>query len=413
MRKITLFLAFLLVAGIGFSQTKKNQNEASIKLLNSSDSKSVISFSFEDFEINEVEIPKAVMHKLSLGDATPILLEAAPEVLKLTASVVIPDKAEMTVKVVDSKYVDYPNVSLLPSKGNLTRDIDPATVPYSFGKAYQQDEFFPAKLTQLREPFILRDYRGQTVVVYPFQYNPVKKLLRVYHEMVVEISKKSDNGQNILVRNKSVERVSSEFNQLYTNQFLNYNQQKYTPVVDEGRMLIISYGSYMANMQDFIDWKIQAGMEVDIVNVSTIGNSAAIKTYVENYYVSPGLTFLLLVGDHAQVPSYSASAGMSDNTYGYITGSDHYPEVFVGRFSAENTNHVATMVDRSVDYEKYPTINDFYAKNIGIASSQGPGDDNEMDYEHVRNMQTDLLAYNYSSCSELFDGSQGGLDAVG
>jgi hypothetical protein len=413
MNKFTLLLSCLLLAGTSFSQTIQQETKAKIKLVQSSENKSVISFSFDDFQLKEVNTPKGTLQKLSLGDATPILLEGAPEVLKLTASVIIPDQAEMQVKITDSKYVDYPNISLAPSKGNLTRDIDPATVPYTFGKVYQQDEFFPSKLTQLREPYILRDYRGQTVVVYPFQYNPVKRVLRVYHEMVVEVSKKSDKGQNILVRKKALDRVSSEFNEVYAQQFLNYQNVKYTPVVDQGRMLIISHGAFMSSMQDFIDWKIQAGMEVDIVNVSTVGNSAAIKTYVENYYANPGLTFLLFVGDHAQVPSYSATAGMSDNYYGYITGNDHYPEVFVGRFSAENVNQVVTQVDRSVDYEKAPTISNFYAKNVGIASDQGPGDDNEYDYQHVRNMQTDLIAYNYTSSSELFEGSQGGLDATG
>ncbi|MCF8372484.1 MAG: T9SS type A sorting domain-containing protein [Bacteroidales bacterium] len=413
MKKTNLLFVCLLLAGIAFSQTTQKQTNAEIKLIESTDVKSVISFTFDGFQLQEIQTPKGTLQKLSLGNATPILLEGAPEILKLTASVIIPDMAEMQVNVTNSKYVDYPNVSLVPSKGDLTRDIDPATVPYTFGKVYQQDDFFPSKLALLRDPYILRDYRGQTVVVYPFQYNPVKKILRVYHEMVVEISKKSVAGRNILVRNKAIEKIASEFNNLYTQQFLNYQKQKYTPVVDEGRMLIISHGSFMADMQDFIDWKIQAGMEVEIVNVSTIGNSAAIKSYVESYYASPGLSFLLLVGDHAQVPSYSATAGMSDNTYGYIIGNDHYPEVFVGRFSAENADQVVTQVDRTVDYEKNPTISNFYAKNIGIGSDQGPGDDNELDYEHVRNMQTDLLAYNYSSCSELFDGSQGNLDAAG
>ena len=408
MKKTTLFLLCFLLIGAVFSQS-----ETKIELLESKAESTVIRFAFADFERVRVETPKGSFEKLRLEEATPMLLEGAPEVLKLTASVIIPDRAEMMVKVLDSKYVDYTGVSLIPSKGNLTRDIDPASIPYTFGKAYQQDGFFPSKLTQLRDPYILRDYRGQTVVVYPFQYNPVQKVLRVYHELVVEVKKQSDNGLNILARNKAVEKVSEEFHHVYANQFLNFGNTKYTPVVDQGRMLIISHGTFMSSMQAFIDWKIQAGMEVDMVNVSTIGNATAIKSYVQNYYATPGLTFLLLVGDHSQVPAYSSTSGMSDNYYGFLSGNDHYPEVFVGRFSAETTDQVITQVNRSIDYELNPTVSDYYTKNLGIASSQGPGDDNEYDYQHIRNMQTDLIAYNYTSSSELFDGSQGGLDVSG
>ncbi|MDZ7777584.1 MAG: C25 family peptidase propeptide domain-containing protein [Bacteroidales bacterium] len=39
--------------------------------------------------------------------------------------------------------------------------------------------FYPADHAILRTPYILRDYRGQTIVVNPFRYNPVTKELRV------------------------------------------------------------------------------------------------------------------------------------------------------------------------------------------------------------------------------------------
>ena len=72
------------------------------------------------------------------------------------------------------------------------------------------------------------------------------------------------------------------------------------------------------------------------------------------------------------------------------------------------------MVQRTIEYEQTPSTGyDWYTKCIGIASSEGPGDDNEYDYQHVRNMQTDLLNYTYTYNYELFDGSQGGNDASG
>jgi PKD repeat protein len=46
-------------------------------------------------------------------------------------------------------------------------------------------------------------------------------------------------------------------------------------------------------------------------------------------------------------------------------------------------------------------------------SDQGPGDDNEYDYQHIRNIRTSLLGYTFSSVGELYDGSQGGEDQTG
>ncbi|MEZ5198257.1 MAG: C25 family cysteine peptidase [Bacteroidales bacterium] len=97
-----------------------------------------------------------------------------------------------------------------------------------------------------------------------------------------------------------------------------------------------------------------------------------------------------------------------------LSGVIIIPTFSMGRFSAENAAHVQTQVQRTIEYEQNPTTGyDWYTKNIGIASSEGPGDDNEYDYQHIRNMQTDLMNYTYSYSYELFDGSQGGNDASG
>jgi hypothetical protein len=180
-------------------------------------------------------------------------------------------------------------------------------------------------------------------------------------------------------------------------------------------MLVISYSSFMADMQDFVDWKNMSGIPTEMVDVSSIGSTAAaIKTYVANYYNTNGLTYLLLVGDAAQIPTSSTLAGPSDNDYGYIVGSDHYPDIFVGRFSAENVAHVQTQVLRTLNYEKEPYLSPaFFERAMGIASAEGPGDDGEYDWQHQRNIRTDYMNFTYTYGAELYDGSQGEQDAAG
>ncbi|MBK9318994.1 MAG: hypothetical protein IPM91_09385 [Bacteroidetes bacterium] len=50
------------------------------------------------------------------------------------------------------------------------------------------DAFWPANITDLRTPYILRDYRGQTLLLQPFQYNAMTSTLRVYTEMTVKFT---------------------------------------------------------------------------------------------------------------------------------------------------------------------------------------------------------------------------------
>ena len=175
-------------------------------------------------------------------------------------------------------------------------------------------------------------------------------------------------------------------------------------------------------MSDFVDWKNQKGIKTTLVPKSTAGNSAsAIKDYIDNFYDNNDLVYVLFVGDKDQIPTFTVGSGMSsgecDICYGYLSGNDSYPEIFVGRFSAQNSSHVNTAVERTINYEKYPdTGGNWYRKGLMIASNEGQGnghDGGEGDWQHAQNMRDDLMDYYYTSVGEMYEGSQGGQDSNG
>ena len=134
--------------------------------------------------------------KISSGNSTPLLIKGAPDLEKLTASLAIPDLARMQVDITEEEFTDFEGIYIIPSKGNLTRDINPDDIPYEYGSEYETDAFFPGIITELRKPHIIRDVRGQVVVIYPFRYNPVRKILRVYTRLVVEVKVAGLDGEN-------------------------------------------------------------------------------------------------------------------------------------------------------------------------------------------------------------------------
>ena len=378
--KKTIFTFTFLILMINLFSSEWNglssikPEAADIQLVQSDIRSSLMKITIPGFYLDPVETGSGIAYIVHTENTSAILESGSPDLPKVTGSLLIPDLASMGVRIVSSSYREYEDILIAPSKGNLTRDIDPATVPFTYGETYQKDAFFPETLTDLRDPYIIRDFRGQTIIVYPFRYNPVTKVLRVYEEISIEVFQTGNDGLNPLIRKGYPDKIDEQFGKIYDHHFLNFGNMDYTPVEEQGNMLIISYGSLMTAMQDFVNWKKTIGIPVEMVDVATIGNSSAIKSYIANYYNTNGLTFVLLVGDAAQVPTSYAS-GDSDNNYSYIVGSDHYPDLFVGRFSAENTGHVETMVQRTIEYEQNPTLGyDWYTKCIGIASSQGPGD---------------------------------------
>lgn len=424
MKKLSLFLMALIlslgvIAGNWTGITSQTPAPAEVTVVSAGGSTTVLNVQIQGYDLKTVETPRGSAYVVSVGNSTPLLIKGTPDLAKLTTSVIIPDLAQMGVRILSSTYTDYNNIEVAPSKGNFTRDIKPSDVPYTYGPEYNTDRFFPEQLAVLSDPFIMRDYRGQTVQIRPFQYNAVTKVLRVYHDVTLEVYAIDNvNGFNPLVRTKAKPELNPEFASIYSRQFVNFNAMDYTPVNDHGKMLIISHGAFMNAMLPFVAWKNSIGIPTEMVDVATIGvNAPAIKTYIANYYNQNTLTFVLLVGDNAQIPTntYSGLGGPSDVAFGYIVGNDRYPDAFIGRFSAETVAHVETQVLRTMEYEKNPQFltDDWYTTNTGIASSEGPGDDNEYDYQHIRNLQTDLMGYTHTSNVELFDGSQGGNDAPG
>ena len=347
----------------------------------------------------------------------------APSLPFFSESVIVPNQGQITLDIDHDGYIEYQNVEVAPSKGNLKRNVNPSDVDYTFGAEYSTDAFFPGELAFMGTPYNLRNTRGATVSVSPYQYNPVTKTLRVYQNVKAHVLiNDNETGINELF---SEYRQNDVFNSVYNEHFLNSNEVfgRYTPVEEEGEMLIIAKDVFLDEMEPFVDWKNQSGIKTTIVGTSVAGSSdTQIKSYIENFYNSnPDLVYILLVGDHSDVPSHTyGSSGWeqlwSDSYYGQLTGgaNDYYPELFVGRFSG-NPTQITTMVNRTLEYEKTPATGDWMTRAIGLASDegQGIGDDGEPDWQHARNIRNTLLGYGYTTVHEFYDGSHGGDDAAG
>ena len=286
MKKFTsLFLSLLFVSSIYAGDWVKLQSDqaspARIELKASNSTSSTIHFSLNGFWQSEVATSEGPAWILSVEKGASNLKKGAPDLPHFTTSILIPDQASMKAKVISSRYIDFTGITIAPSKGNLIRTIDPSTVPYEFGKQYTNDAFYPGNITQLNEPYIVRDFRGQTLVVQPFQYNPVTKVLRVYYDLEIQVFEDGNSSVNAFHRTKPLEKIDSRFNHIYEQHFLNYKMEDYVPVEEFGNYLIISYADFMDEIQPLVDWKIKTGIPVEVVDIAEIGNAAAIKNYIK------------------------------------------------------------------------------------------------------------------------------------
>ncbi|WP_084626009.1 C25 family cysteine peptidase [Flavobacterium soli] len=340
----------------------------------------------------------------------------APELPVFSESLIVPNTGDVSIEVTFDGFQDFQDINILPSKGSLKRNVNPEEVPYVFGATYEVNDFFPKKLADISGPYIFRDARGVTVIFYPYQYNPVTKVLRVYQNLKVTVTTdKTKAGHN---EKPSRTTSNSTFQSLYTSHFLNAEISS-NSVTEPGEMLIVSKSSYNTSIQPLVTWKNQSGIKTTVLTLANGATTTSIKNSISSFYTdNPNLTYVLLVGDHQDLPAYSYGITgadeqlWSDSYYGQLEGDDYYPELMIGRLSG-NTTEVQKIVTKIMGYEKNPLTGDWMTKAGGIGSNEGYGygDDGEADWQHLRNIGTQLTGFGYTNIYEFYDDSQGGNDA--
>ena len=405
MKRVFLILSVMLCAGILSAQAALvSGGKNSIEVLYSNAEETVLQYKIGDFERRAIEIEGKSWYHIALPKEGHSQERGMPELPVLNRSIIIDNNAHIRLEVYDIEYTDL-RLPVAPSKGIIYRDTNPDTVPYTFDAIYQESSFYPSEIATLSEPYILRDFRGITIKTNPFAYRGDTQSLRVYSAYKIRVFNSGTDTINILPARRS--EISRAFSPLYENHFLNWQSQRYTSVNDSfGKLLVVCHSSFMAAIEPWVNWKRQKGIETEVVNWSTIGSTAnQLKTYIQNKYnADSNLAFVQIVGDAPQIPSLSSGGGGSDPSFALVAGNDNYPDIFIGRFSAQTVSELNVQLNRSIAYERdLNTSDSWLSRGMGIASNEGGsgGDNGETDIQHMNIIRNKLLNFGYTTVDQL------------
>ncbi|MBN8681132.1 MAG: T9SS type A sorting domain-containing protein [Chitinophagales bacterium] len=415
MKNLFTILLSLLATGL-FAQ-----NATRITLISASATECIIRFEFAEPEFQTVQTPKGAAQVVRLDKATPLLLAGAPDLPKLDFSLQIPATGNMAWEILEDETQLLKDIEVAPSKGDLKRNVDPATVPYTYGPAYQSDAYYPAEDVVLQKPFLMRGVRGINIWVNPLRYNAAGKFLLRTRSMTLRVYHVDGTGENELKRELPPSRA---FEDLYRNMFMNYAtgtvESKGANLVVADKMLVLCADPLIETLQPLVEWKRQMGIHTTVVRMSEIsGNDAAsVYNFVKDYYTNDPVSYLLIVGDESAIrPQVRLSGGTNyscDNCFGYMEGDDHYVEILVGRLHASTPDQMRVMVNRNLEYEKNPLVDsteNWCATTMWSASNegQGIGDDGQADFEHANDWKVKHLADGFERFYEFYDGNHGSI----
>ncbi len=419
MKFIKILLAFSIVFSFTISATD-------IKITDTDNHLTITEKSLTEFTfVNHLSDIQTMMVKTKDGDFVKLIVSGYGENAKhgnaelpvLEELINVPMGAEVVIQILNKEeeiisLSDYGiNNLVFPSQPSISKGENAEDVPFYFNENYYaEDDFYTHKLITTEYLGKIRGQQLARISVAPFQYNPVTNQLKVVTKLEVRIIFKNTNITSHLANKQRY--YSAEFEHLFKS-CLNYlpMQEKDVITTYPVKYVIVADPAFQTALQPLVQWKTKKGFMVveGYTNDPAVGNTtASIHAYLKNMYDSatitnPAPTYLLIVGDNAEVPSFNMGAHVSDMYFcEFDGGGDFYPEMYYGRFSATTVAQVEAQVYKTLTHEKYtfsdPSFLDEVVLVAGVDASMAPTYGNgQINYgtDYYFNVAHGLTVHNY------------------
>ncbi len=418
MKLSNLLVAIITVLSFSLSAKDIKLTETTNQFVITSKSLSEFTFVSHLSEISTMRVKKDANEfiKLIVGGYGENAKKGNAELPVLEELINVPFGSTVAIKILDKEETiislsDYGIDNLIfPSQPSLSKSENSEDVPFYFNdEYYNYDGFYTNDLVTTE---LLGKMRGQQLArlsVAPFSYNPTTNEFKIVTKLEVKIIFKNIDSEG---HKTNIQKYySAEFNNLF-KECINYipSQEKDVITTYPVKYVIISDPAFESTLQPLVDWKTKKGFIVveGYTNDPNVGNTTtSIHTYLKNMYDNPidGIapTYLLIVGDEAQVPSFDNGQHLSDMYYcEFDGGGDFYPEMYYGRFSATIPEEVQVQVEKTITHEQYtftdPSFLDEVVLVAGVDASMAPTYGNgQINYgtDNYFNVAHGLTVYNY------------------
>ncbi len=355
----------------------------------------------------------------------------APELPVVRTDLIVPRGARIAVEVTAAEFEDIPADPPLPSAGFVSRD-GPQPMA-AFGPVYDSPAPFPAEAVTLTDSYRIRRVDGVGVLISPFQYLPAANALRVYRQLTLRVTHAVSGGRAALALRLPQLPAVGPFRQMIAGRFANLGQvergwsdglvtlstgttgsstrsSRELPVSGDSLLVVVPTDwAASEGLAAFVEWKRQRGLRVRVARYPddlADGQSGkdALKAFIQNDYEQNNTAYIILVGDHDDIPVYQTTDPPSDTMYTRIDTADWYHDMLISRVSAGTLQGIDLQFARFVAYEKQPVSEAaWYRKATMIGSNEDNGYLGKKDREVLEEERLELLDSGFSECDQIYD----------
>lgn len=418
LRASALICTFLLISFSSFSgKVNLSPGDNRMEVVQNNDQRLQIRYHFSSFSFSEIKTPAGIFTRLQVPQYSLRGETGGPEFPVDSRLIELPYGAEARVRIIHAESREYRldelgiSYPVYPKQAPVSKSD--SSVPFEYFAGHYQEDAYQGEETVTVE--VLGSMRGVRIArldVSPIQYNPVRNTLKVCSRLEVEIVFEGGDAARTEYLKKS---LSNHYFQPVFENLLNYrtpvNASRDTISRYPVKYVIISDPMFEDPLQPFIEWKTRKGFEVieAYTNDPQVGTTTLqIKAYLQSLYDNaspedPAPTFVLFVGDIQQVPTFTGiAAGHVTDLYYVEYTNDLFPEMYYGRFSAQNTSQLQPQIDKTLMYEQFTMPDPAYLEEVvmiaGMDGTFGPTHGNgQINYGTINyfNSDHDLLSHTY------------------
>ena len=355
-----------------------------------------VEFSVGDVRVGETSLCGETFSTLSIeGYQQPLANYGSPSLPTFSQLIEVPLGAEFEVTVTDAVYDTLKTLPhrLVPVQLPRSKSDTTAQKLFISQDVYSWNAFVGQPQALVEAVGIARDRRLARLQFSPVRYNPVSGEVIVCRKATITVNYLGANEE------ASMEMFERYFSPAFNSgaHALNGLYPKAVRTTAPVRYLIVANNMFRGHLDDLVQWKKRKGFLTDIVYTGDPGvgtDTTSIAAYIKSQYTNattanPAPTYVLLVGDVAQLPVFNAhnaspsSDHVTDLYYMTWTTGDHLPDCHYGRFSAQTVAQLTPQVEKTLMYEQYTFADPSFLDRAVMVAGVDGGNSGDYGYTHA------------------------------
>ncbi len=308
--------------------------------------------------------------------------EGTPNLPNNSCFIIIPNNARPQIELISYKEKVIENINIEPARRLNIDSKDNDSIIFRNPDIYLNDAYFPEEIYKTSNNQEVRGFNSILLNVSPFQYNPIRKTLKVIYDINLRISFQNNDNQYGNERLRSYEWDEILKNIVLNPEMINdFDYDRYFDNVKD-KDKSCEYLIITPDNEDIRQWadsiaryRNEQGIMTKVINIKDIKENKPliIRDYLKNIYDNWDLvpSSVLIFGDYNNDMSKGVTSFyLNDHpevNLKYLTdnklvdfNNDNLPEMNIARLTVADAEDAELMFRKLVSYENNPSVNPHY-----------------------------------------------------